>query len=130
VGPGRGWWGCILWWHASQRRAWSGTAVSVLQGGESVEGDFRGGTAFYLSDTLGARYLDYLLHRANVPISAFHLEVEIQPEKGEARSTTSIQGGIDGRARRDYERALRKLRAEKSGGAGAGDEVRQIGWTG
>jgi hypothetical protein len=83
---------------------------------------FEGGTAFYLSDTLGARYLDYLLHRANVPISAFHLEVEIQPEKGEARSTTSIQGGIDGRARRDYERALRKLRAERAEAREASDE--------
>jgi len=43
---------------------------------ESVEGDFRGRHGVLLSDTLGARYLDYLLHRANVPISAFHLEVE------------------------------------------------------
>ena len=83
---------------------------------------FEGGTAFYLPDTLGARYLDYLLHRANVPISAFDLEVEIQPEKGEARSTTSIQHKIDARAKREYEQALRKLRADKEGAQEAGDQ--------
>jgi hypothetical protein len=74
---------------------------------------FAGGGRFHLENTLGARYLDYLLHHPNDPISAFDLEVAIEPEKGEARARTSIQPTIDPRARREYERALGKLRADQ-----------------
>src|ERR1017187_5584999 len=49
---------------------------------------FAGGRLFHLENTLGARYLDYLLHTPNDPILAFGLEVKIEPAKGEARCTT------------------------------------------
>jgi hypothetical protein len=75
---------------------------------------FAGGRLFHLENTLGARYLDYLLHTANDPILAFGLEVKIEPAKGEARCTTSIQATMDSRMRRDCERALRELRAKKA----------------
>jgi hypothetical protein len=82
---------------------------------------FAGGGRFHLENTLGARYLDYLLHHPNDPISAFALEVAIEPEKGEARSTTSIQRSIDARAKREYRRALAKLRADQENAQAAGD---------
>jgi hypothetical protein len=74
---------------------------------------FGGGGPFHLENTLGARYLDHLLHHPNDPISAFDLEVAIQPEKGEARSTTSIQARLDPRAKREYGQALHRLRADR-----------------
>src|SRR5215510_8898346 len=46
---------------------------------------FDGRGEFHLEDTLGARYLDYLLHHPNEAIAAFDLEVAICPEKAEAR---------------------------------------------
>jgi hypothetical protein len=73
---------------------------------------FAGGR-FHLENTLGARYLNYLLHHPNDPIAAFALEVAIEPQKGEARATTSIQRSIDVRAKREYRRELDKLRADQ-----------------
>ena len=72
-----------------------------------------GGEPFYLPDTLGAEYVDYLLHHPNEPISAFDLEVEITPEKGEARSGNSIQPESDAQALSEYRRELPRLQAEK-----------------
>src|ERR1039458_5601231 len=83
---------------------------------------FAGGGLFHLENTLGPRYLDYLLHHPNDPILAFDLEVAIEPAKGEARSTTSIQATIDPQTRRDYERALRELRAKKAAAQEEGDQ--------
>jgi hypothetical protein len=60
---------------------------------------FEGGRGFYVRDTLGARYLDHLLHDPNKTISAFELEAAITPEKGEARSKDSIQPESDPRRR-------------------------------
>jgi len=62
---------------------------------------FEGSAEFHLDDTLGARYLDYILHRPNQAVSAFDPEVAIQPEKGEARSRNSVQSKSDARAQRD-----------------------------
>ena len=74
---------------------------------------FAWGKPFYLPDTLGAEYVDYLLHHPNEPISAFDLEVEITPEKGEARSGNSIQPESDAQALSEYRRELPRLQAEK-----------------
>jgi hypothetical protein len=82
---------------------------------------FAGGGLFHLENTLGARYLDYLFHTPNDPILAFGLEVTIEPAKGEARATNSIQAAIDPQARRDYVRALRELRADKAAAQAKGD---------
>jgi hypothetical protein len=48
-----------------------------------------------------------------VPISAFDLEVAVQPEKGEARSRNSIQPESDARALGEYRQELRRLQAER-----------------
>ena len=85
---------------------------------------FDGREPFYLEDTLGAWYLDYLLHHPNEPISAFDLEVAVQPEKGEARVKESIQPESDPRAKRAYREALRLLQAETRGAKKAGDQAR------
>jgi hypothetical protein len=45
--------------------------------GRDWEVVFGGGRAFHLPSFLGARYLDYHLHRPNQPISAFGLEVPV-----------------------------------------------------
>jgi hypothetical protein len=82
------------------------------------------GDRFYLADTLGARYLDYLLHHPNEPISAFDLEVLIQPEKGEARSKDSIQPESDRQAVREYRQALGSLRLERKRARQAGDRAK------
>ena len=81
---------------------------------------FGGERAFHLRNTLGARYVDYLLHHPNGPISAFELEVIVLPEKGEARVRNSIQPESDARAWGEYQEALRRLRASKAGGGGGG----------
>ena len=80
-----------------------------------------GGGEFLLEDTLGARYLDYLLHHPNVPVSAFDLEVAITPEKGRARDRQSIQLGLDEGSVREYLRELERLRAERDQAEDAGD---------
>ena len=80
-----------------------------------------GGRAFHLPNILGSRYLNYLLHEPNVPISAFDLEVAVQPEKGEARSRNSIQPESDARALGEYRQELRRLQAERQAAEAAGD---------
>jgi hypothetical protein len=73
-----------------------------------------GARPFWLPNTLGARYLNYLLREPNDPIDPFALEVIIKPEKGLARAKDSIQEGSDRRARRAYREELSRLRAGRS----------------
>jgi hypothetical protein len=89
---------------------------------------FGGGRPVHLRNTLGTRYLDYLLHHPNEPISAFDLEVAIMPEKGGVRSTNSRAGTLDERARREYEQALRQLQVDRERAQQAGNraEVRDL----
>jgi hypothetical protein len=82
---------------------------------------FDGGEPFYLPDTLGAPYLDYLLHHPNEPISAFDLEVAVWPEKGVVRARNSIQPGSDARALAQYREELRQLQAKRKELEAAGD---------
>jgi intergrase/recombinase len=76
---------------------------------------------FHLPNTLGSRYLNYLLHEPNQPIEAFALEVAIQPEKGEARSRNSIQPESDPQALREYRQELRRLQVERQVAQAAGE---------
>ena len=101
-----------------------GSRCEFRKKGDLWEIIFNGGEPFYLEDTLGARYLDYLLHHPNVPIAAFELEVLVTPEKGEARSKESIQAESDPRAKREYREALRPLQAERRRAKKAGDRAR------
>jgi hypothetical protein len=84
---------------------------------------FRGGRLFHLEDTLGTKYLDYFLHHPNDPISAFDLEVAIQPEKGVAWGKNSIQPESDAQAMREYRQELRRLQMETAQAAGEPEEV-------
>ena len=108
----------------------SGSSMAAAQAGRPYvfrwtgrhwEVIFAGGEPFYLPDTLGARYRDYLLHRPNQPISAFDLEVAVSPEKGEARATNSIQPESDARALAQYREELRQLQAKRKELEAAGD---------
>jgi hypothetical protein len=85
---------------------------------------FEGGTAFYLIDTLGTGYLNYLLHHENEAIRALDLEKEIQPEKAKVRARGSIQRTLEGAAMRAKLRELETLRAEREEARDAGDEGR------
>ncbi len=85
---------------------------------------FAGGPAFHLEDTVGARYLDYLLHHRGEVIAAFDLEVAIAPEKAQARARDSIQVQLDPETVRCYLRELTRLRAEREIAAEAGDVAR------
>ena len=86
---------------------------------------FARGGPFYLPDTLGARYVNYLLHHPNEPISALGLEVEITPEKGEARSGNSFQPESDAQALSEYRRELRRLQTEREE-ARAADDANEV----
>ncbi len=61
-----------------------------------------------------------LLHRPNVVISAFDLEVALQAEKGEARVRNSIQPQSDGPARRAYRQELERLEEKRAEAEAAG----------
>jgi hypothetical protein len=65
-------------------------------------------------------YLDYLLHHPNQPISAFELELTIAPEKASARAVNSFGARNDSDAVRRSLRELDRLRAER-------DEAEQDG---
>lgn len=83
---------------------------------------------FYLENTLGARYLNYLLHHENEGISAFELELKITPEKAKARSRTSFQPVSDAQAKREYRAALRESEAKRrtAQAAGNAEEVERL----
>ena len=89
--------------------------------GRDWEVVFRGGRTFHLPNVLGSRYLDYLLHHPNEPISAFDLEVAISPEKSEVRARNSIQPESDAQAKREYREELSRLQAEREKAQVAGD---------
>jgi hypothetical protein len=71
---------------------------------------------------LGARYLDYLLHKPNEPIHAFDLEVVVQPEKGEARARDSFQPESDPQALGEYRQELGRLKAQRAEAQAAGNQ--------
>lgn len=66
-----------------------------------------------IENTLGARYLDYLLHNPNEPISAYELEITVTREKGDVRSKDSIQKKMDGKTIRTSLQELDKLRLQR-----------------
>jgi hypothetical protein len=82
---------------------------------------FAGSRPFFLPDTRGARYLDYLLHHPNFPISAFDLDVAVNPGKVEASSRNSIQPESDAKACLQYREALRVLRSQRREAQSTGD---------
>jgi hypothetical protein len=110
----------------SQAGGESGPAYVFRKAGRHWEVVFAGGRAFRLRNTLGARYLDYLLHEPNDPISAFDLEVEVQPEKGEARVRDSFQPESDAQSMREYRQELGRLLMETAQVAGEPEEVARL----
>jgi len=108
--------GTLTSWNAASKSPYVFRKV-----GRHWEVIFAGGRAFRLRNTLGVRYLDYLLHAPNEPIRAFDLEVEVQPEKGEARSSNSTQPESDPKAKRDYQQALVRLKADVADAQAVGD---------
>ena len=82
---------------------------------------FDGRRSFHLRDTLGAKYLHYLLHHPGESISAYDLEMAIRPEKRAARPKDSVQRNLDGAAVRDYLRQLDGLRRRRDEAAEDGD---------
>jgi hypothetical protein len=91
--------------------------------GEMWEVVYEGKAPFFITDTLGARYIDNLLHHPNDPISSFDLEVAVTPEKAEARGETTIQSVADPGAVKSYLKALTANRGEREGAAADGDEA-------
>lgn len=76
------------------------------------------GHELYLAQSLGACYLDNLLHRPNQPIPAFDLERAITPERAAVRAINSSDGGG---AVRGWLRELERLREERDEAAAHGD---------
>jgi len=79
------------------------------------------GHELHLADSLGARYLDHLLHRQNQPIAAFDLERAIVPEKASARAINSRDAAGNGEGMRQCLRELELLRAERDDATEHGD---------
>jgi hypothetical protein len=71
------------------------------------------GRELHLAQSLGAQYLDHLLHRPNQPIAAFDLERAIVPEKASARANNSRHAAETGETIRRCLRELTRLRAER-----------------
>jgi len=71
------------------------------------------GHELHVAHSLGARYLNYLLHHPNQPISAFELETIVAPEKASARAVNSFTDATDSEALRQSLRELERLRAER-----------------
>lgn len=84
---------------------------------------FGGRPEFHIEDTLGARYVGYLLHHPNEPIPCFKLEVAIMPEKGLARDEDSIQKRLAGDAVRKCLRELEILRSKRDEAAEGHDQA-------
>ena len=76
------------------------------QAGSICQVVFEESPVFHIENTLGAKYLDYLLHHPNRPVSTFDLEVPITPEKGAARLRNSLQRESDPQALREYRQEL------------------------
>lgn len=86
---------------------------SFCRAGSHWDVTYDGSAVFHIKDTLGVRYLNYLFHHPNEPISAYDLEIAIQPEKAEARTKNSIQNDLDPQAIREYRDALHELQRER-----------------
>lgn len=84
---------------------------------------FDSSEVFHLEHTVGARYVDFLLHRPGEVISAFDLEVAICPEKANARARDSIQAELDPETIRNYLRELTRLREEREAAAERSDRA-------
>ena len=82
---------------------------------------FDGSRMFHLPHTLGAEYLNYLLHHPSQPISAYDLEMTIRPDKAKARPKDTVQNNLDGDAIQDYLRQLNALRGQRDEAAEDGD---------
>lgn len=79
------------------------------------------GHELHLGQSLGARYLDHLLHRPNQPIAAFDLERAIVPAKASARAINSSDAAEMGECMRQCLRELEHLRAERDKATEQGD---------
>jgi hypothetical protein len=79
------------------------------------------GHELHLVQSLGARYLDHLLHHPNQPIAAFDLERAIVPGKATARAINSSDAADIGETMRQCLRELERLRAERDDATEQGD---------
>jgi hypothetical protein len=101
----------------------AGLRFVFRQIGELWQVVFDGGEVFHLEDSMGARYLDHLLHHPNVPIKAVDLEAIIQPVKKDSRARNSTQTATDAKAVRAYLRELDRLRADCEEAAASGNQI-------
>jgi len=118
--PGGNWTGGLGAPAALKSCAEPAPALQFRQAGRMYDVVFGGGAVFHINNTVGAKYLDYLLHHPNVEISAFDLEVAIRPEKSEVRSANSAQQRVDARAKREAAAELAELQAELEAAEGSG----------
>jgi hypothetical protein len=91
--------------------------------GSHCEVVFEGSDPFYVRNNLGAKYLNYLLHHPNEVVSAYDLEVSVQPEKAGARPRNSIQQKLDAETVKSYLRELNRLRGEREEAEERGERV-------
>ncbi|GEM_PF-1669794 len=111
---------------AEERKDNSGRKASAFQRcGDAWSVAFDGMPAFHLGNSLGASYLDHLLHHPGEPISAYDLETTIHPERLHVRPRDSIQPQQDAVAVKDYLRELERVRGQIEAARETGDRVEQ-----
>ena len=89
-----------------------GVSYLFQQEGEKWKVIFEGTPPFYINDTLGSRYIHYLLHHPGEPVSALELEVEINPEKEAIRTKETVVKKHDAQGMIAYAKECRRLRSE------------------
>jgi hypothetical protein len=100
-------------------------SFAFRQIGETWKVVFEGAPAFHVEDSLGAKYLDYLLHHPGEAISAYDLEMAIRPERAQVRPRNSIQGQQDSAAVREYLRELERVRGLLETAREVGNQLEQ-----
>ena len=84
---------------------------------------FDGGARFTLPDTLGAAYIDHLLHHPNTVIPAHELEKLMRVEKEQARGAGTKQEALDEQAKAEVDAEVARLEKDLAAAREAGNDA-------
>jgi hypothetical protein len=85
---------------------------SFREAGDHYEVVFEGRPRFTVPNTLGSKYVDYLLHNPNQPVRVLELEALIRADKKDVRAAGSTQSHQDGQTKKEVQRELLELQKE------------------
>jgi len=91
----------------------TGASYLFRQAGEKWKVVFEGASSFDINDSLGPRYIHYLLHHPGEVISALELEIKINPGKESVRTKEIVTPKHDAQGMVAYAKECRRLRFER-----------------